>query len=77
MNKEDLIYEINGKRYILIEMPIIVGLTKEVKEFCDKYGMVFQGVKDIHRGGLFGKTVIINKLLLPEENFEAYSKDKI
>lgn len=76
MSNEQLIYEIAGKRYILIEVPFVEGHVEKMKKFCDKYDMVFQGIKTIDRGGWFSKGVVVNKLLLPEERFEAYSKDK-
>lgn len=73
---DQLIYNIAGENYILVEVPFIEGKTKETQQFCDKYDMVFQGVKEVKRS-LFGSSYAINRMLLPERNFKAYSKDRI
>lgn len=72
---EQLIYTIAGENYILVEIPFIEGKTHEAREFCEKHGMVFQGIKEVKRS-LLGAGYTIARYLLPERNFKAYSQDK-
>lgn len=74
---DQLIYEINGKKYILIEIPKIIGHVREMNDLVKKYGMVFQGIKSIDRGSWFSPAIVIEKYFLPEENFIAYSTNNL
>lgn len=42
-------------------------------EMVEKYGLIYQGIKSIDRGGLLSNTVIVVSMFLPEENFIAFS----
>jgi hypothetical protein len=74
---EQLIYTIAGENYILIEIPFLPGKHALTSAFCDKHGMVYQGIKEVVKGGFWGSSVCIQKFLLPERNFIKYSQDKI
>ena len=72
-----IVHEINGEKYIIIELPFVEGSMKRFNAFVERNQMIFQGIKKIDRGGLFGKAVIVHKFLLPEKNFLQYSKDEL
>ena len=77
MYETKLVHEIAGKKYLLVEIPTIEGQGKRVEEFIERNGLIFQGVKSIDRGGLFGRAVVVGTYFLPEQNFISYSRDKI
>lgn len=73
---EQLIYEISGKRYVLIELPILASNENQMKAIAEKFEMVYQGIKEINRGGFFGNSVVVERFFLPEENFNEFEKEK-
>lgn len=74
---QKVVHEIAGKKYVLVEIPIIEGKYEAAKAFIKRNGLIHHGVKTIDRGGFFGKAVVVETFFLPEENFEKYSKDDI
>ena len=76
MNKKnDLIYEIDGKEYLLVELPV-VNTTDSVDYFkaIEKIGCIPQGIKEIHRGGWFSTPYAIAKYLVPVKKMNQYLK---
>lgn len=73
--QEQLIYEIAGEKYILIELPFTEGQGKRADELVKKYGLVYQGIKEINRGGFWDKAIIIQRFFLPEKNFDKWQKE--
>lgn len=74
---EQLIYEIAGKRYILVDVPFVDGYKDQVKRIVDMHGLLYQGIKEINRGGIFDRACVIQTYFCPEENFIEFSKCKI
>ena len=72
---QQLIYEIMGKRYILVDVPYVEGMYKEVKRLIKTHGLLYQGIKSISRGGMFTKSVVVQTYLCPEENYLSFSQD--
>ena len=77
MTTEQLIYEIAGKRYILIEVPFSDKLLKKRDEMIKKFGLISQGIKEINRGGFFDNPFIIERLFLPEKNFMMWAETEV
>lgn len=71
---EQLVYEINNKKYLLFEMPIVSKsqVAKKDQLIKDCKGII-QGVKEIKTGGLFSSSYMIVKVLIPEEFIETFS----
>ena len=71
---EQLVYEINNKKYLLFEMPIVSKRQGAKKDqlIKDCKGII-QGVKEIKIGGLFSSSYMIVKVLIPEEFIETFS----
>lgn len=76
MNQQ-LIHEIAGKKYVLVDVPFLAGDYDKSEAFVKKHGLLYQGISEVSRGGLFTKTVIIQSYFCPEENFIAFSKDDL
>lgn len=72
---EQLIYELNGIRYLLVELPITSGNNKNTVATYTKYDGIYQGVKDIKRAGLFYSGLAIIKVLIPERNIVEFNKE--
>lgn len=70
---EQLIYNINGINYVLIELPITESNQKKVQKIAEAHECIFQGVKEIKRGLLFGGHAII-KYLVPEQKLIPFNK---
>lgn len=72
---ENLIHEINGIKYLLVEVPIISKTARKIERRCKRYGCITQGVKEVKRGGLFYDTIIVAKILVPEKNVIDFDND--
>lgn len=76
MSMEQIIYELNSKKYLLVEIPIIINSTVKKEEAkYKKYGGIYQGVKEINRGGFFTNAYAVVKVLIPEINIEAWNAE--
>lgn len=73
---ENLIYELNGKRYLLVEVPIMKGTKERVNAAVLKHGGIYQGIKKIHQS-FWGQSYAINKFLIPQENITAFSMEGV
>jgi len=70
---EQLIYEILGEKYILVEEAIQNSRQQDILNKKAKlYGCISQGIK-IDRGGWFENSVVIAKILVPERNILKYN----
>lgn len=73
---EKLVHVLNGKKYLLVEIPIMKGTKDRVYAAVEKHEGVYQGVKKIHQS-FWGVSYAINKFLIPEENIMAFSKEGV
>ena len=71
--EKQLIYKIEGKNYLLFEIPITSqrGLEETIRE-AEKFGGFLQGVTDL-KSGFFGGHAIV-KLLVPTNKMKEFSK---
>ena len=72
---EQLLYEINGIKYVLMEDFITTNNSEEIKAKIKKHEGIQQGVKEISRGGFFSSPYLVIKVLIPEKNIIAWNND--
>ena len=73
---EQILYEIYGTKYVLIEMGAITARdTDKASKLLKKHDGIWQGIKEINRGGLFSSSVVIVKVLIPERNIIAFNEE--
>lgn len=70
---EQFIYELNGRKYLLVEIPIIESKKDQTEAKLKKFECIYQGIKEINRGGFFSNAYMIIKVLVPEENVQAFN----
>jgi len=71
---ENIIVELSGKKYLLIELPVLSSTDREIEERIKKYDGIYQGIKKLHTGGFFSRSYAIIKVLIPEENVIEFNK---
>jgi hypothetical protein len=74
---EQIIYELNGKKYLLVEVVKYPATQDKIKAICYKYNCIYQGVKEINRGWLFSTAYAVEKYLVPEEHIEAFNREEV
>lgn len=72
---ENIIVELNGKKYLSVELFTTTSNEKKITAKCTKYDAIYQGIKEIHRGGLWTNSYVVIKVLVPEENVIAFNND--
>lgn len=73
MVKEQPIYKIDGKNYLITEILICsTSFSNEVDRAVKRFGAIEQGFKDIKRGGLFSSPIIISKILVPVKKIKQW-----
>jgi len=72
---EQLIYELNGKKYLLVEIPVTESNNKKMDAKCKRYNGIFQGIKEVNKGGWFSSGYVIMKMLIPESQIEAFNAE--
>lgn len=72
---EQLLFEINGRKYVLIEELFTSASHKKMQAKYKKYECIEQGIKEINRGGFFQTAFAIIKVLVPEENISAFNNE--
>ena len=72
---ENLTCELNGVKYLLVEVIVIPKYEKKVLEKCTKYECIAQGIKEINTTG--SKQYAILKILVPENNIIEFNKSDI
>ena len=70
---EQLIYEINNKKYLLFEMLMTRSQEAKKEKLIKDCEGIIQGLKEIKVGGLFSPTYVVIKVLIPEEFIKAFS----
>jgi hypothetical protein len=70
--KDELIYTINNKKYLLVEILITRDSTQKLNRLT-KLGAIQQGVKEIHKT-LFDDNYAILKYLIPTSKIDEYNK---
>jgi hypothetical protein len=68
---ENLIYEINGKRYIIFEPVCTKNNVDLIQSTIKQYGGILQGI--ISLGRHFFKEIIKFRVLIPEESAIQFS----
>lgn len=63
---EQITCELNGIKYLLVELPLTKKPDEKYLQELDKDGIIFQGIKQFDRGGLFTNPFLIIKVLVPE-----------
>lgn len=71
---EQLIYEIAGRKYLLVEVPIAEGKGSKMDKMMVKYECIHQGIKEIKRS-FWSNGYVISKWLVPESNLMAFNKE--
>ena len=73
----DIIHELNGKKYLLVELPLTTDKdhNKKMQSCMKKFNCIAQGVKEISTGGWFSKPYVIIKILVPEENVIQFNNE--
>lgn len=70
MTKEKLIYNINGKDYLLVSL---CNVGRCLSAELDKIGAIYQGVKDIKPEGLMNSKKTIENYLIPFDRIKEYN----
>ena len=68
---------LNNVKYLLFDVLVTNSThSKKVENKCKKYEAIFQGVKEINRGGFLSSGYMILKVLVPEKNVIAWNNEK-
>jgi hypothetical protein len=70
----EIIHTINGKKYVLIEYPIVEGKSETLRNLVKKYQCIEQGIGKVHTGWIT-TSYVIAKILVPEENILAFQAE--
>lgn len=73
----DLTCELNGTKYLLIEVFVVEKTTEEIIARCKEYECILQGMRRIDRGGFLTDPYVIVKVLVPEKNVIAWNNHAI
>lgn len=74
-NEKQITCELNGKKYLLFEVPVIQKNSSATERMIKKHKGILQGAK-VH-SSFWGASYVICKVLIPEENAEAFSNDSL
>lgn len=72
-----IVVEVMGKRYVSVDVPFVEGKNEACKKLAKRHGLLYRAVKEINRGGFFGRTVVVQSFLCPEENYLSFANDEI
>lgn len=70
-----IIYELFGKKHLLVEVIFTTGTTKRITAAMEKFNCIYQWVKEVHRGWFFSESYIIMKILVPEESIIGFNAE--
>lgn len=73
---KQILYEIAGTKYVLIELTVFPGEGKKVDKLIKDYSCVLQGISQIHRG-IFTKSFVVLNILVPENNVFEFQKNHL
>lgn len=74
---EQIIYELNSKKYLLVEIPMAQGRTEKMDSLVKKHGGIYQGIKEFKRESFWHGGYAIAKYLIPENTLEAFNAENI
>lgn len=72
---EAITVELLGTKYLIVELPITSRNTDEVMAKCKRHNAIYQGVKEINKGGLFSNTYMVIRVLVPESSVIAFNAE--
>jgi hypothetical protein len=74
MENHQIITELNGKKYLLIEVVKWRKNQKELTEDINKFECIYQGIKQVQSETLLKDWFAILKILVPEEHAFKFNK---
>ena len=75
MEKPELIYEINGVKYLLVERMVTERNGDKLQSAIQRHQVIEQGVKQVSRGGMFSNPFAIVSLLVPFHTLIAFNAE--
>ncbi len=72
---ENITCELNGIKYLMVELLITDYNKKSKEKICTKYECIYKGIKKFERGGFFSEGHAIVTVLVPEKNVIAFNKE--
>jgi hypothetical protein len=72
---ENITVELNGIKYLLVEILTTSRNSNKLTDKCKKYECIYQGVKDVNTGGFWGSPHAIVKILVPEKNIIMFNNE--
>ena len=73
---EQIQYEINGIKYLLIEEVLTASNSAFIEGKMTKYECIGQGVKTYDKGGFLSSAFVVIKILVPEKNEFTFQFEK-
>lgn len=71
---DNITCELNGIKYLLIELFVSAPERKKYEKLMKEFSGIYQGVKEINKGGLFTDGYLILKVLIPENKVVEFNK---
>lgn len=71
---DNLIYEIDGIRYLLFAIPVTEKNKDRMDTEVEKYDGIIQGVREWKHGGILTNPVVILNVLIPEKRAVEFSQ---
>lgn len=72
---ETITCELNGIKYLLVERLVTDENSDEIDRKNKKYDCIYQGISKMNTEGFFTKAHMIVKILVPEKNVIAWSRE--
>lgn len=72
---ENITFELNGIKYVMIEVFIIENNGSKIERRCNRHECIVQGIVEINNGGWNSRPYAIVKILVPEQNLMAWEND--
>lgn len=73
---ENLTVELDGIKYLIMERTVTAKNAVQMENRCQKHECIQQGIIELHPGGLFSSRYATFRILVPEHNIVAFSKDE-
>lgn len=70
-----MITELNGVKYLSIEVLQTVKNEYTIERLCKKYEYINQGIKEINTGGFFNLAFAVINILVPEKYVNDFSEE--
>ena len=68
--------ELNGIKYLIVEELATRENEKKLVAKAKKYGAIYQGIKELNKGGFWSDTYAVIKVLVPEKSVVAYNNEE-